>query len=334
MTHRFDVRVPVHCRYSRINGICAKATPGFTGTVAEPSVMAYLNSTEGMLNATVNYVESESAAASAATATTKSRGGRGGATFKGGARGTTRVVEGGGGGGGRGGGGATTSRSFSATSGRSPSKYNQTQRVASPAKGSYTSYLANSPQRTSTPPRSRGSRMPADKGGGAVDDLTFDASHVGISHLDHHHDHHHDHDHDRTMQQSHMSHSHLQPHSQVHRSHSHNRTKLGSTVSGWQNSTRKGGTRGGGGKGNRTFLHAADATHMTVSFRSEVDVGKKNELEALANLDMTSRATRLEATMHEQAPLGSRRWVEPPYRPDAEIEMAKDADGVGSIPHD
>lgn len=49
---------------------------------------------------------------------------------------------------------------------------------------------------------------------------------------------------------------------------------------------------------------------------------------------MSSRATRLEATLHEQAPLGSRRWVEPPYRPDAEIEMAHDAEGVGSIPYD
>ena len=259
-------------RYSRINGICAKATPGFTGTVAEPSVMAYLNTSEGMLHATVNLVESESAATSPTKGSVSSasygtgRGGGGGGGG-GGYGNTTRVL-----GGGR---AASSKYSFSSTNRSHVSKHNTTKRAAtSPAKGGYTSYLANSPQRTSTPPRSRGSRIPADQGSGALDDLAFDASHVA-------------HDHGRGNDESHRQHdmTHMQPHSHshIHRSYGSNKAKLSSTVSGWQTSKSptKGGGRPGartrtrdGGVANRTFVPASEATQMSVSFRSEVDVSR------------------------------------------------------------
>ena len=259
-------------RYSRINGICAKATPGFTGTVAEPSVMAYLNTSEGMLHATVNLVESESAATSPTKGSVSSasygtgRGGGGGGGG-GGYGNTTRVL-----GGGR---AASSKYSFSSTNRSHVSKHNTTKRAAtSPAKGGYTSYLANSPQRTSTPPRSRGSRIPADQGSGALDDLAFDASHVA---------HDHGHGHDESHRQHDMTHMQPHSHSHIHRSYGSNKAKLSSTVSGWQTSKSptKGGGRPGartrtrdGGVANRTFVPASEATQMSVSFRSEVDVSR------------------------------------------------------------
>ena len=91
---------------------------------------------------------------------------------------------------------------------------------------------------------------------------------------------------------------------------------------------------------SRTYIHAADAAHMTASFRSGADVAQRVELEALANLEMTSRMAKydMNCTKHEQASIGSKRWVEPPKPscPDANVnlDLARDAKQVGEFPKD
>ena len=44
-------------RYTRVNGHCAKASPGFTGTTVQPSVVTYLQSSDGLMNSSMLAAE-------------------------------------------------------------------------------------------------------------------------------------------------------------------------------------------------------------------------------------------------------------------------------------
>jgi hypothetical protein len=56
-----------------------------------------------------------------------------------------------------------------------------------------------------------------------------------------------------------------------------------------------------------------------MSFRGHRSVSYHDlsALEALANLELIAENAAADATLHEQPPLGSQRWVEPPWSGDA-----------------